>query len=54
MMWVKYRLSLRNEEHLLSDRRIDICYETVRLWWNHFGPLCAAEIRRKWFCEWAR
>jgi hypothetical protein len=22
-------------------------YETVRYWWNRFGPMFAAEIRRK-------
>jgi cytochrome d ubiquinol oxidase subunit I len=27
---------------------IDICHETVRLWWNRFGPLFAADIRRQW------
>ena len=25
----------------------DLCHETVRLWWNRFGPMFAAEIRRK-------
>ncbi len=32
-------LSLRNVEDLLFERGIDICHETVRLWWNRFGPL---------------
>ena len=40
-------MSLRNVEDLLSERAIDICHETVRLWWNRFGPMFAAEIRRK-------
>ncbi len=39
--------SLRNVEDLLAERGIDICHETVRLWWNRFGPMFAAEIRRK-------
>ena len=47
MMYVKYPLSLRNVEDLLFERGIDICHETVRLWWNRFGPMFAAEIRRK-------
>ena len=47
MMYVKYPLSLRNVEDLLYERGIDICHETVRLWWNRFGPMFAAEIRRK-------
>jgi transposase-like protein len=47
MMYVKYPLSLRNVEDLVAERGIDICHETVRLWWNRFGPMFAAEIRRK-------
>ena len=46
MMYVKYPLSLRNVENLLFERGIDICHETVRLWWNRFGPMFASEIRR--------
>jgi len=46
MMYVKYPLSLRNVEDLLAERGIDTCHETVRLWWNRFGPMFAAEIRR--------
>src|ERR1700676_202922 len=47
MMYVKYPLSLRNVEDLLHERGIDISYETVRYWWNRFGPMFAAEIRKK-------
>ena len=47
MMYVRYPLSLRNVEDLLFERGIDICHETVRLWWNRFGPMFASEIRRK-------
>ena len=47
MMYVRYPLSLRNVEDLLFERGIDICHETVRLWWNRFGPMFAAEISRK-------
>ena len=47
MMYVKYPLSLRNVEDLLAERGIDICHETVRFWWNRFGPMFAGEIRRK-------
>ena len=42
MMYVKYPLSLRNAEDLLAERGIDICHETVRFWWNRFGPMFAA------------
>ena len=47
MMYVKYPLSLRNVEDLLSERGIDISHETVRFWWNRFGPMFAAEIRKR-------
>jgi putative transposase len=47
MMYVKFPLSLRNVEDLLAERGIDVSYETVRYWWNRFGPMFAAEIRRK-------
>jgi putative transposase len=47
LMYVRYPLSLRNVEDLLFERGIDICHETVRLWWNRFGPMFAADIRRK-------
>jgi len=32
---------------LLFERGIDICHETVRFWWNQFGPMFAAEIRKR-------
>src|SRR5674476_169342 len=47
MMYVRYPLSLRNVEDLLAERGIDICHETVRLWWNRFGPVFAAEIKKR-------
>lgn len=47
MLYVRFPLSLRNVEDLLFERGIDISYETVRFWWNRFGPLFAADIRRQ-------
>ena len=47
MMYVKFPLSLRNVEDLLHERGIDLCHETVRLWWRRFGPMFANEIRKK-------
>ena len=47
MMDVRFPLSLRNVEDLLFERGIDICHETVRFWWNRFGPMFASEIRRQ-------
>jgi putative transposase len=28
----------------LAERGIDISHETVRFWWNRFGPLFAREL----------
>src|SRR5215204_948673 len=47
LLYVKYPLSLRNVEDLLAERGIDISHETVRYWWNRFGPPFAADIRRQ-------
>lgn len=47
LMYVRFPLSLRNVEDLLFERGIDLCHETVRLWWNRFGPLFAEDIRRQ-------
>lgn len=46
MMYIRYPLSLRNFEDLLHERGIVIARETVRFWWNRFGTIVAAEIRR--------
>ena len=46
-MYVRFPLSLRNVEDLLHERGIDISHETVRFWWNRFGPIFAAEIRKR-------
>ena len=47
MMYVRFPLSLRNVEDLLHERGIDISHETIRFWWNRFGPLFASEIRKR-------
>ena len=47
MMYIRYPLSLRQVEDLLFERGIDICHETVRFWWNRFGPMFAAETRKR-------
>jgi transposase-like protein len=38
MIRVRFPPSLRNVEDLLPERGIDISHETVRYWWNRFGP----------------
>ena len=45
--YIRFPLSLRNVEDLLFERGIDRCHETVRHWWNRFGPMFAADIRRQ-------
>ncbi len=52
MMYVRFPLSLRNVEDLLHERGIDISHETVRFWWNRFGPMFAAEIRKRRIRQW--
>ncbi|WP_244624458.1 IS6 family transposase [Sphingomonas sp. So64.6b] len=54
MLYVRFPLSLRNVEDLLFERGFDLCHETVRLWWNRFGPVFAGEIRLRGFrhCRW--
>jgi putative transposase len=47
MMYIRFPLSLRQVEDLLHERGIDLCHETVRFWWNRFGPMFAAEIRKR-------
>ena len=47
MLYIRFPLSLRNVEDILHERGIEISHETVRYWWNRFGPMFATEIRRK-------
>jgi putative transposase len=47
MMYIRYPLSLRQVEDILFERDIDICHETVRFWWNRFGPMFAAVITKR-------
>lgn len=47
MMYIRFPLSLRQVEELLFERGIDVSYETVRFWWNRFGPLFATQIRKR-------
>ncbi|MCZ6814633.1 MAG: DDE-type integrase/transposase/recombinase, partial [Alphaproteobacteria bacterium] len=47
MMYIRYPLSLRQGEDILFEGGIDICHETVRYWWNRFGPMFASEIRKR-------
>lgn len=44
---IRFPLSLRSFKDLLHERGIDICHETVPSWWHGFGPMFAAETRRR-------
>ncbi len=46
MMYIRYPLSLRQVEDLLYEHGIDICHVTAWFWWNRFGPMFAAAIRK--------
>ena len=43
----RFRLSLRDVCDLLAEREIDVSPRTVLSWVHTFGPLLAAELRRK-------
>ena len=47
LMYIRYPLSLRNVEDILFKYGVDICHETVRFWWNRFGPMFASQIRKR-------
>jgi putative transposase len=46
-MYVRFPLSLRNVEDLLFERGIELSHETIRFWWNRFGPMFAREVRQR-------
>ena len=47
MMYIRLPPLLRNVEDLLHERGIDICHKTVRFWWHRFGPMFAAQFRKR-------
>ena len=46
-LYLRFTLSLRDVEDLLAERGITVCYETIRRWVNHFGPMIAADLRKR-------
>ena len=46
-LYFRFTLSFRDVEDLLAERGIAVSYETVRRWVNHFGPMIAADLRRR-------
>jgi hypothetical protein len=41
------RAPQRDVEDLLAERGIGVSYETLRRWVNHFGPMIAADLRKR-------
>ncbi len=46
-LYLRFPLSLRDVEDLLAERGVAVSYETVRRWVNHFGPMIAADLRKR-------
>ena len=46
-LYLRFTLSFRDVEDLLAERGITVSYETVRRWVNHFGPMIAADLRKR-------
>lgn len=44
-LYARFTLSLRDIEELLSERGLDVSYETVRRWFLKFGSHIAANLR---------
>ena len=47
MALFRFTLSLRDVEDLLAEREVAVSYETVRRWVDHFGPMIAADLRKR-------
>jgi len=45
-LYLRFPLSLRAVEDALSERGLDLSYETVRRWAMNFGPFFARELRK--------
>ena len=46
-LYARFTLDFRDVEDLLAERGIMVSYETVRRWVKHFGPVIAADLRRR-------
>jgi len=46
-LYLRFTLSFRDVEDLLAERGIVVSYETVRRGVNHFGPMIAADLRKR-------
>lgn len=50
-VWLNFRftLSIRDVEELMAQRGVEVSREAVRCWVIKFGPLIAANLRRRRF-----
>ena len=46
-LYLRFTLSLRDVEDLLAERGVSVSYESVRRWVSHFGPMIAADLRKR-------
>ena len=46
-LYLRFTLSLRDVEDLLAERGVAVSCETVRRWVNDFGPMIAADLRKR-------
>ena len=46
-LYLRFTLSFRDVEDLLSERGVTVSYETVRRWVNYFGPRIASVLRKR-------
>jgi transposase-like protein len=46
-LYLRFTLGLRDVEDLLAEQGVTVSYETVRRWVNHFGPMVAADLRKR-------
>jgi transposase-like protein len=46
-LYLRFTPSLRDVEDLLAERGVTAPCETVRRWVNHFGPMVAADLRKR-------
>ena len=46
-LYFRFTLSLRDVEELMAQRGIVVSREAIRCWVNKFGPLIAANLRRR-------
>ncbi len=46
-LYLRFILSLRDVEDLLAERGITVSYESIRRWVIHFGPVIAADLRKR-------